>query len=146
MFWNKIVGLRFMKIKSAHVLDLVQVENKKEEEKRCTSFDNGNSGQSWSHMGQNLKGSKLFVCLFFCFVLFLFLFFWFCFVLFLFFCFFKKELTFNGLPFWFWGHAIRPKLSFSQTPFKLKIKVIKNLRKNYTLFACGLSKKYFAYL
>ena len=67
-----------MKIKSAHVLDLVQVENKKEEEKRCTSFDNGNSDQSWSHMGQNLKGSKLFVCFF---VLFLF-FFWFCFVLF----------------------------------------------------------------
>ena len=80
-----------MKIKSAHVLDLVQVENEKEEEKRCTSFDNGNSGQSWSHVGLNLNGSN--------FILFIYL--------------FLKELTFNGLYSWFWGHSVRPKLSFS---------------------------------
>ena len=95
-----------MKIKSAHVLDLVQVENEKEEEKRCTSFDNGNSGQSWSHVGLNLNGSN--------FILFIYL--------------FLKELTFNGLYSWFWGHSIRPKLSFSQTPFKLKIKVVKKFK------------------
>ena len=95
-----------MKIKSAHVLDLVQVENEKEEEKRCTSFDNGNSGQSWSHVGLNLNGSN--------FILFIYL--------------FLKELTFNGLYSWFWGHSIRPKLSFRLCSFGVILERMENER------------------